>query len=50
MKSKLDAAAEIEKHEHTYDDNGNVIFVKKPNLQRLQQIQEQQLDFSVHSQ
>jgi hypothetical protein len=37
----MDAAAEIEKHEHTYDDNGQVIFVKKPNLLR----QEQQLEF-----
>ena len=35
MKSKMDAAAEIEKHEHTYDDNGNVIFVKRPNVLKL---------------
>lgn len=35
MKNKLDAFAEIEKSEYTYDHNGKIIIVKKPNLQRL---------------
>jgi hypothetical protein len=30
MKNKLDAFAEIEKHEYTYDHNGKIIMVKKP--------------------
>jgi hypothetical protein len=32
MKNKLDAFAEIEKHDYTYDINGNIIFVKKPKI------------------
>jgi hypothetical protein len=28
----MEAFAEIEKHEYTYDINGNIIIVKKPNL------------------
>ena len=36
QKSRLDAQAELEKHEYTYDDNGQIIFVKKPSMQRLQ--------------
>lgn len=35
LRSKLDAFAEIEKNEYTYDHNGKIIMVKKPNLQRL---------------
>ncbi len=32
MKNKMDAFAEIEKQEYTYDINGNIIFVKKPKM------------------
>lgn len=36
MKSKLDAAAELQKHLHTYDDKGQIIYVKKPNLEKIE--------------
>lgn len=32
LKYKMDAFAEIEKSQYTYDHNGNIIMVKKPNL------------------
>ena len=35
MKNKQDAFAEIEKSDYTYDHNGKIIIVKKPNLQKI---------------
>lgn len=32
LKYKQDAFAEIEKQDYTYDHNGNIIMVKKPQL------------------
>ena len=30
MKNRLDAFAEIEKHEYTYNLNGEIVMIKKP--------------------
>lgn len=35
MKSKMDEMAQIEKKAHTYDDSGQIILVKKPNLVKI---------------
>ena len=32
MKHRMDAFAEIEKQDYTYDLSGNIVIVKKPNL------------------
>lgn len=45
MKNKQDAFAEIEKGEYTYDHNGKIMIVKKPNLQRISQTQDLNMEF-----
>lgn len=35
LKNKMDAFAEIEKQDYTYDHNGRIMIVKKPNIQNL---------------
>jgi hypothetical protein len=35
LKNKQDAFEEIEKKPYTYDINGNIMIVKKPNLERV---------------
>ncbi len=37
LKNKQDAFAEIEKHPYTYDMEGKIIMVKKPNFERMPQ-------------
>lgn len=49
LKNKQDAFAEIEKGDYTYDDNGKIIIVKKPNIQRLPGATNIQPDFSLNS-
>ena len=46
LKNKQDAFAEIEKSDYTYDHNGKIIIVKKPNLQRV--AQDVGTDFQLH--
>lgn len=40
MKNRQDAFAELEKRDYTYDHNGQIMIVKKPNVQRLPASQE----------
>lgn len=49
LKNKQDAFEEIQKGEYTYDHNGNIIIVKKPNLQKAATNQQYLLDYSVHT-
>jgi len=39
LKNKQDAFAEIEKHPYTYDSTGNIIIVKRPNLEKAPKVQ-----------
>lgn len=47
IKLKLDANAELMKKEHTYDDSGKLIIVKKPNLIKIQDKVDPRVEFNL---
>ncbi|CDW71484.1 UNKNOWN [Stylonychia lemnae] len=48
LKNKQDAFAEIEKSEYTYDHNGKIIMVKRPNISKLPSAQSVSLEVQLH--